>query len=336
MVAAIVATIASSGGVLIFRMALHQQAADFDQIVIGARLALSGATPYTLTPPSHLSWPIYYPLPALLFALPFVGLSLPWAHAIFFGLSAGLAAWVLSERGIAQLYAFATWPFMLSLSLGQWTPLLIAASGIPALGWVAVAKPNLGIALGAGYGPRWIERRSLWVNVLALSLLISASFVIRPSWVGEWLALVRAPHPHILVPLTVPGGALLLFAVVRWRRPEARFLAALACVPQTFSSYDSLLLFLAVRTSGEGIALALLMLVVTGVIGVVGVAPTYGETVHRLAWIRVCVVYLPTLAMVLRRPNQGAVPALLERAADRLPKFLRGRADYAGVSAPSA
>ena len=43
------------------------------------------------------------------------------------------------------------------------------------------------------------------------------------------------------------GGFLLLLALLRWQEPAARTLAALAFVPQTFSSYDSLLVFLVAK-----------------------------------------------------------------------------------------
>jgi hypothetical protein len=37
-------------------------------------------------------------------------------------------------------------------------------------------------------------------------------------------------------------------------------------------------------------------------------------------------VYLVALALVLRRPNEGTLPAWLESAAAVLPRWLRGRA----------
>jgi hypothetical protein len=40
-------------------------------------------------------------------------------------------------------------------------------------------------------------------------------------------------------------------------------------------------------------------------------------------------LYLPALWMILRRPNEGAVPAWLERASAVLPGWLRGRASVA-------
>jgi hypothetical protein len=115
---------------------------------------------------------------------------------------------------------------------------------------------------------------------------------------------LATPTPHLLIPIFVFGGPLLLLALLRWRRPEARFLATLACVPQTFSSYDSLLLFLIPKTRREALVLVAATTVATAIVGFVGPAATYAATVHKFAPMRIVVVYLPALAIVLRRPNQ--------------------------------
>ena len=290
---------------LFFRFGLGQTSSDFDQIVIGARRALSGLTPYTPVPLPGLEWPIYYPMPALLLGLPFVALPLAWGQAIFCGISAGCFAWALSADGDAKLFALASWPYVLSVSLGQWGPLLMATAGLPMLAWLVLAKPNIGLALAVAYGSSWVRGRALWVNLAMAAMLVTGSFVLRPAWVGEWRSTVAAPTPHILVPLTVLGGPLLLLALLRWRRPEARLLASLACVPQTFSSYDALLLFLVPKTRREGLLLVAATTVVTAIIGVVGPAPSYAGTVHKFAALRIALVYLPALAMVLVRPNHA-------------------------------
>ena len=45
-------------------------------------------------------------------------------------------------------------------------------------------------------------------------------------------------------------------------------------------------------------------------------------------------IYLPALWMILRRPNEGTVPAWLERASAVLPSWLRGRSSVAEAAAP--
>jgi hypothetical protein len=134
------------------------------------------------------------------------------------------------------------------------------------------------------------------------------SFALRPAWFAEWWSALAAPTPHIIVPLTVLGGPFLLLALIRWRRPEARLLAGLACVPQTFSSYDALLLFLIPETRTQALVLLTATTLVTGIIGYVGPAATYAATVHKFAALRIALVYLPALAMILLRPNRAAAP----------------------------
>jgi hypothetical protein len=299
------------GLVLTFRLVFGQRSSDFDQLVIGARRVMHGETPYTLSPLPGLEWPIFYPMPAIVFAVPFSYLSPAVSQAVFCGLTTGLCAWGLSKDGEAKLFSFATWSYVLSVSLGQWGPALMAAATIPALGWLVIAKPNVGAAIAAGYLPLWFRGRALAVNLSVGALLLIASFWMRPTWLTEWRAVLSLPTPHLIVPLSIFGGPLLLLALLRWRRPEARMLAVLACVPQTFSSYDSLILFLVVRTRREALFLAACSLIVTAYVAVVGVAPTYAETVHRFAPVRLWLLYLPMVALILTRRNEfgeGAAP----------------------------
>jgi hypothetical protein len=310
---------------LIMRTRLGLGFSDFDPIVVGARQILAGRTPYTATPLPGLTWPIFYPAPTLVFGLLFSALPVSWAHPIFVGLASGFAAWGLSRDSDARLMGFATWPFALSAILGQWAPALLAAATIPALGWIAILKPNLGLALAIAYGHTWIRGSARRINIAAIALLVTMSFVLRPTWISEWLTLMRTPHEYFLMPVTVLGGPLMLLALLRWRRPEARFLAVLACIPQTFSSYDALLLFLVVRTRRESLILVSLMLVVTALIGAFGVSATYTETVHSWAPVRIALVYLPAVAMVLRRRNEGPAPVWLDKALTSAPRWLRGQ-----------
>jgi hypothetical protein len=209
----------------------------------------------------------------------------------------------MSAKGHAQLFALATWPYILSVSLGQWGPLLMAATTIPAMGWVALIKPNLGVAFGAGYGLRWARPPALWVNLFMAGALLVTSFAVRPRWVGEWLTVLATPTPHLVAPIGIAGGVALLLALFRWRRPEARTLATLSLVPQTFSSYDSLLVFIVPQTRAQALVLVAATTLVTAIVGFIGPAATYAETVHRFAPLRIALVYMPAVVMVLMRPN---------------------------------
>ncbi len=300
-VAAIGVGLLSFALALCFRLVLHQQSSDFDQLVVGARRVLSGETPYTTTPLPGLVWPIYYPMPALMLGLPFMGWPLPLGHATFCGISGACFGWGMTDQGGAKLFALGTWPYVLSVSLGQWGPLLLAATTMPVLGWLTIAKPNLGLALAVGYAPSWIRRPALYTNLMMVAGLVLLSFLLRPRWLTEWIAVLSTPTPHMIMPVRVAGGFLLLLALVRWKEPEARTLAALAFIPQTFSSYDSLLVFLVPRTRGEALVLVAGTTIVTGIVGYVGPAQTYAETVHRFAPLRIVLVYLPAVAIVLLR-----------------------------------
>jgi hypothetical protein len=102
------------------------------------------------------------------------------------------------------------------------------------------------------------------------------------------------------------GGPIVLLALFRWRRPEARLLAGLVCVPQTFSSYDSLIVFLAADTRRDALLLVAGTTLVTLVISLLGTPESYAEAVHRFAPFRIALVYAPAVWIILRRPNCSA------------------------------
>jgi hypothetical protein len=121
-----------------------------------------------------------------------------------------------------------------------------------------------------------------------------------------------------------PGGVLVLLAALRWRRPEARLLTVLACVPQTLLPYEGVLLLFIPRGWIESIAMTALTYVMyfvairDGPANFVVRTMTFGPAV---TWA----MYLPAMLMVVRRPNEGVVPAWLERHVARLPFWLRGQ-----------
>jgi hypothetical protein len=101
------------------------------------------------------------------------------------------------------------------------------------------------------------------------------------------------------------GGPLILLALLKWRRADARLLVALACVPQTPVLYEVVPLFLLVRTFKE----AALLVVLTGVVGALVNRIAQGADYNTWMAINgqwmVWLVYLPCTAIVLRRPNEG-------------------------------
>jgi hypothetical protein len=144
-------------------------------------------------------------------------------------------------------------PFFVALGSAQWTPLLTAAMLWPALGWVAVAKPNLGVAMLAGAR----TRREALILVGGGVGIVLVSLAILPGWPGDWLTALRGSvhfHPLILR----PGGFLVLLAAFRWRDPDARIVLVLGLVPVTGLMYDMLPACLACRTRAQAALLALI------------------------------------------------------------------------------
>ena len=139
---------------------------------------------------------------------------------------------------------------MVNVELVQWSNLLAAAMLLPVLGGIAAGKPNIGIAMVAHAN----RLRSLWAMVIGAAVLLAVSFAVFPGWLPFWLENARSA-PHMSPMVLRPGGPLLLATLVKWRRPEARLVAALACVPMTPTFYDPVLLFLVTRTFREALLL---------------------------------------------------------------------------------
>jgi hypothetical protein len=140
-----------------------------------------------------------------------------------------------------------------------------------------------------------------------------------------------------LAPVASPLGPVVLLALTRWRRPEARLLVALACVPQVTMGYEALPLLVALpSTRVQALALSVLSWLFAVAYGEWALGPTVLGTFERARWLLLLFFFLPGLALVLRRPNLGVVPSWVERALarSRVPDRLRGRAADDSVAAP--
>lgn len=280
---------------------------DFDQIYAAARALIVHGDPYEAVRVQGFPFPLYYPATAGALALPFLLLPLEWARATFIGLGTGLCAWVLSREYWYPLLALLSGSFFSALLIDQWSPLLIGSAFLPAwlAGMVLSAKPTVGLALVLAF---WIVPPRRMVALVGGAISLTAlAVVLSPGWVQSWLEAIQyAPHIVPLVTL-LPLGPLLLVGLMRWRRPEGRLLVALACIPQTPSMYGTLLLFLIPSTRGETLALVLLSDIAYYMmphLTSTGPEPL-ARYVHSSAWILILLLYLPCLAMLLRRPNEG-------------------------------
>lgn len=276
---------------------------DFYQIWYAGRAVLAGQDPYALIGPGRvydLPFVLMYPLPAAIVTLPLALLSAPVACAVFAGLGGGVFAWALMARGFASLLGFVSGGMILATQEAQWSPLLAGAMALPPLGLLFAAKPTIGTALFAA--------RPSWWPIVGGALLVALSFAVQPHWLASWWHVVtlKPPAPGASAPyfqiarLGIGSGALL--ALVRWRRPEARLLAALALVPQTPGLYESIYLGLVPRGWTEcacylALSFVFFWLVVTH--------PPSSDAVRLADSGRAlgALLYVPCTIMVLRRPN---------------------------------
>ena len=241
----------------------------------------TGAFPYSTT--------FFYPLPAALVALPFAFLPPNLAGAVFFGISAALLAFAVTQEGIQRLPLFISSPFLVAAAVAQWTPLLMAAAILPSLQWLALAKPNIGLA-ALVYRPTWL----CWALTAAFGLV---SLLILPGWVWDWRSsLPTAGHPPPF--LVFPVAFVLLLAVLRWKTPEGRLLLVLSIVPQTIWFYDQLLLWLVPRSLRANLALTVVSWLAYGVWRYATAGIPLGDPTGRPDAYVVALLYLPTLGIL--------------------------------------
>jgi hypothetical protein len=288
----------------------------------GARILLTHGDPYAANamnvPPAGerdlAAWhvrtePLYYPLPALLLWVPFALLPFLPASVAFVSLGAGLFAYAVSRTGLHRLWLCGSVPFLIALQFGQWTTYLTAAAILPALGFLLPAKPNLGLAI--------LLARPNWRAVFGCAAVCLVSLMIRPTWPLGWLRTVtgnefssQAPHP--IPVLTYSGaGLVLLLALTRWRRPEARLLVAYACVPQLPFWADQLPLMGIPQRQREVIYTVLLGHLLYMAWGLW--APQVKLYVPSMQPYALFGMYVPMLVLVLLRTNNGPVPSWLQR-----------------------
>lgn len=218
---------------------------DFSLPYCGAQKIWLGANPYTCERWAGLP---SNPLTTALVFLPLAGLPLPLASGIVVGLISGGCAYALNQpQATWRLLALFSVPFLYSVIVAQWAPLFLTAALVPALYFVVIIKPQLGLPIALMH---FTGRRALLAGLIVLS-----TFLIRPTWLGEWLGQISSYDGFIPL-LTWPFGPLLLLAAWHWRRPEAHWLLLMALMPQRLW-YDQLLLWVLPRTGWQTAALTL-------------------------------------------------------------------------------
>ena len=271
-------------------------AKDFSWPWRAARALLDGHNPYTVirtTGPYPYNTGLFYPLPAVLAALPFAWLTPAIAGASFVGVSSALLAFGLSRdrAGLVKLPLFVSAPFCMAALLAQWAPLMVAGAVLPSLQFLGAAKPNVAFACFA-YRPT--------VRGLVLGLVFGAiCFAVVPSWLFDWRDALR-DAPRYRAPLTYLGGPILLLALFRWRRAEARTLIAMSVMPQLTLFYDQLPLWLVPTTVARSFALSALSWVAWAQWYPSRALPTHVAVAR--PWI-FALIYIPALLLVLAPPR---------------------------------
>jgi len=304
----------------LFALTPSLYAGDFTGVWRAAGQVIEGVNPYR-THTEHLPYPLgplAYPLTAAIAALPLATLSAWLSAALFVGLSITALAYSLLGGPPFRLLAFGTPCFVMAMSVVQWSPLLTAAAVIPPLGIFVSCKPNLGLALFA--------RRPSWWIVGGSAALVAVSLALIPTWPIEWLRNIRG-MTYYKAPIAMPGGALLLLALLRWRDEDARMLFVLSMVPSNLFMYDQLPLFLIARSRRD----MLLLFAGSWLVPVVGhftVPEWVADEIAQQTYMRaptVAFLFLPALYIILSRPSASARPDIVDRILNRRLAMTRHR-----------
>jgi hypothetical protein len=283
---------------------------DIEFVWRGARLYSQGINPYGLISLHGVELfgggSLYYPPPTLWTLLPLIWLPSSVAGGVIVALSTATLAFVLLGETPWRMGVLASGSFVIAASLGQWAPTLSVALLVPGLAWLAVLKPSTGLAVFAS--------RPSMRTACIIAALLTLSVALEPSWPRLYLSGIRNSVQHVSPVTAVWFGPVLLLSLLRWKRPEARLLAVLACVPHMLFFYDELLLLVAVPESRR----ELLLLRIANILGVLAwlayclLRPVPYQLVARPFVVATC--YVPALILVLRRPNEGQLPAWFDSA----------------------
>jgi hypothetical protein len=227
---------------------------DIDQAWWMARELFQGRDPYASDQALRLFLTrVYYPLTTAIVASPLALLPIDAARVVFVCGSAGLLGYAIGKERPYLWPTFLSVPFLYSLRAAQWGPLLTSAMIFPSLGWLAAAKPNLGVVMLAVTR----TKREALILIGGGIIVLAVSLAVQPTWPWAWRD-VLATATHFKPLLLRPGGPLLLLGLLRWRDPDARLVLALGLVPLTGTPYDALPLCLVARSPWQAASLTLL------------------------------------------------------------------------------
>ncbi|MEO8091043.1 MAG: hypothetical protein ABI703_12160, partial [Gemmatimonadales bacterium] len=299
--------------VLVCRTLLYvwmpDRASDFDFLYHAANRLLRSENPY----PVATQW-FPYPLPAVLFAVPFTQIPLELARPIFDVLVGWAFVYALWRyRPPYALLAVLSGAYLFAMWSGQTTPLMVAAALVPALGFLLAVRPNTGAALWIG----WPSLRAL----LGAGVFLALSFLALPSWPWDWWLGLPLNNTVLMPPVLRPFGAVLLLAALRWRTPEGRLILALAFIPQSTLPYELVPLALVPANRLEMVLYLVGSWIAVAAVEWLHASQNVAQW-RTIGWgVTLCAVYLPMLYLVLRRRRSENGPAIEKdrRRPHRLP-----------------
>jgi len=267
---------------------------DLAPVIWGAKAWLSGEDPFQAVAHSPVwNGGLLYPFTAVLPLIPFSWIPEFVLNVLWVSTSAGFLTWMIAKRGISPAIVMLISPPMIhAVNTSQWTPLLLAAALSSWGGALLACKPTTALWLFA-FRPRW-------QHLAGATIVLGLSLVLWPAWPLAWRAIL-GKAVYTIWPLMIPGGPLVLLALLRWRRPEARLLAAMVCVPHTMLIYETLPLFLIPQTWLEAGVLWFGCAAAVTLHAALAPYQTATDWVTMSGRLIVWCVYLPALIMVLRR-----------------------------------
>lgn len=203
---------------------------DFGLAWLGARELIQGGNPYELIGPGlayDWPWRLKYPATAMIAAMPLAVLPQLPATLLFVFISCALLAWSITARAWYPLLMCSSVAFLIAAGAAQWSPILTAAMALPPLGFLFAAKPTVGFALAIS-GSRQLQ----WFALAGLVVTTAISLMLFRQWPRAWVKSLSTAV-QVAPPLLRMGGFAILLALLRWRRPEARLMVALAYLPAT-------------------------------------------------------------------------------------------------------
>src|SRR5688572_1514170 len=282
---------------------------DFSQVRFGAQALLNGSNPYVLAGPDRVfdnPRSVLYPATAFVAAIPFTFVSDHAASVIFVAISAFLLAYGATAGSWHLLPIFPSIGFFSSLQFAQWSTLTTAAEFLPWIALIGAVKPQSMFPIVVS-SERW---KPAIFAVAGGLVLLAISLLLFLSCPREWLAAIEG-NRDLVPPLFRLGGPVILLALLKWRRADAWLVVLLACMPQTWAWYNTLILLTIARTYREACVLSLVSSL-GHLLTLYFLQNSLPESYPVWGGAMVAFAYLPATIAILRRPNVGPGPAFLE------------------------